>query len=276
LMKLFFDLPGFIFVVGLDESVIDGAIATKLTATVTSRGVTAAADATVAEPVLNRQLGREYTKKIFQVPYTLPIMLPKELNQLLKSMYSEAEIADDQLSDLDTTVRPYLEFIAVQRRVNPREVKRFINSYTLQTLIRPRLKPRAVLALQTIAFRPDWQPWYEALLARPNEFRTAIEKYREDAEKMYNFKGALPGIEIQLLPGIKEIDRERAEDYFRSMTRANLQFTDDLRIFLSSPLMATLLEQSDLDPYVSSLRSTAELPRILKIRSDQPVQGKVE
>jgi hypothetical protein len=43
------------------------------------------------------------------------------------------------------------DVIAIQRRVNPREVKRFINSYTLQTLIRPDLKPEAVLALQTLA-----------------------------------------------------------------------------------------------------------------------------
>ena len=91
------------------------------------------------------------------------------------SMYTEAGITGDQRTDLDTSVRPYLEVIAFQRRVNPREVKRFINSYTLQTLIRPRLKAMAVLALQTIAFRPDWQPWYEAVSARPNDFQTAIK-----------------------------------------------------------------------------------------------------
>ena len=276
-MKLFFDLPGFIFVVGLDESVIDGAIATKFTATVASPPATAAADATVAEFVLNRQLGREYDKKIFQVPYTLPVMLPKQLKNLLESMYTEAEITDDQRADLDTHVRPYLEVIAVQGRVNPREVKRFINSYTLQTLIRPDLKPKAVLALQTIAFRPDWQPWYEAISARPNEFKTAIKKYGEDAEKLYDFTGAN---EIRLRPGKKEIERERAEDDFRNMSHTNLQFTDDLRIFLSSPLMATLLEQPDLDPYVSSLQSARtpdiERLRLIKPSRPQPVQGDSE
>ena len=238
---------------------------------------TAAADATVAEFVLNRQLGREYDKKIFQVPYTLPVMLPKQLKNLLESMYTEAEITDDQRADLDTHVRPYLEVIAVQGRVNPREVKRFINSYTLQTLIRPDLKPKAVLALQTIAFRPDWQPWYEAISARPNEFKTAIKKYGEDAEKLYDFTGAN---EIRLRPGKKEIERERAEDDFRNMSHTNLQFTDDLRIFLSSPLMATLLEQPDLDPYVSSLQSARtpdiERLRLIKPSRPQPVQGDSE
>jgi KAP family P-loop domain len=275
-MKLFFDLPGFIFVVGLDENVIDGAIAAKLTATVASPRATAADNATAAEVVLNRQLGREYAKKIFQVPYTLPVMLPDELDSLLMSMYTEAGITGDQRTDLDTSVRPYLEVIAFQRRVNPREVKRFINSYTLQTLIRPRLKAKAVLALQTIAFRPDWQPWYEAVSARPNDFQAAIKKYREEAGQLYNFTHAHYGKELQLLSGKKESDRDRAEDYFRSIFHTHLQFSDDLRIFLSSDLMATLLEQSNLDPYVSSLQSAAERPLRLKITRPVRAEGEGE
>ncbi len=263
-MKLFFDLPGFIFVVGLDENVIDGAIATKLTATVASPRAT---EASATEVVLNKQLGREYAKKIFQVPYTLPVMLPDQLDSLLNSMYTEADITDDQRTDLDTLARPYLEVIAVQRRVNPREVKRFINSFTLQSLIRPKLKANAVLALQTIAFRPDWQPWYEAVGARPNDFRVAINKYREDAVELYDFTHARYGEELQLLSGKKEVDRNRVEDYFRSISHTHLQFSDDLRIFLSSDLMATLLEQSNLNPYVSSLQSIAERPPLrLKIK----------
>lgn len=248
----------------MDESVLDSAIETKLIATGASRRVPAAYDATIAEVVLNRQLGREYAKKIFQVPYALPVMLPMQLDDLLKSMYTEAGIAPGQLSDLDTRVRPYLEVIAVQRRVNPREVKRFINSYTLQTLIRPGLKPEAVLALQTIAFRPDWQPWYEAISARPNEFKTAIKKYRDDAEEFYDFTDAHYGKEVQLLSGKKEIDCIGAEDDFRSISHADLKFTNDIRIFLSSDLMTTLLKQPDLDPYVSSLQSAAERPLRLK------------
>jgi hypothetical protein len=277
-MKLFFDLPGFIFVVGLDESVIDSAIATKLTATVASPRVTAADNETVAELVLGRQLGREYAKKIFQVPYTLPVMRPVQLDALLKSMYTNTGITDDELAELGKLVLPYLRVIALQRRVNPREVKRFLNSFTLQTLIHPddELKPKAILALQTIAFRPDWQPWDDAVNARPNEFRTAIEKYREHAEQLYDFSAILPENELQLRPGKREIDRARAEDDVRDILRADLQFSDELRIFLSSHLIASLIKQPDLDPYVSSLQSArtpvvAEEPIRLRIRRPEPV-----
>ena len=123
-IKLFFDLPGFVFVVGLDESAVDRALATKLTAAVVSPPAAIDDVTTAAVAAPRGQLGREYAKKIFQVPYTLPVMLPVQLDDLLKSMYDEGGIEGDQLADLSTRVRRYLDVIAVQRRVNPREVKR--------------------------------------------------------------------------------------------------------------------------------------------------------
>ena len=84
-MKLFFDLPGLVFVVGMDETVIDRAIRAKL-------GTSAA--------LPNGRPGREYAKKIFQIPYTLPVMLPRQLDDLLLSMYAEAEIDPEQLARL--------------------------------------------------------------------------------------------------------------------------------------------------------------------------------
>lgn len=281
-MKLFFDLPGFIFVVGLDEAVIDSAIATKLTAAMASPRATAADTATVAELVVGGQLGREYAKKIFQVPYTLPVIRPMQLGNLLESMYTDVGITDDELAELSKLVVPYLEVISLQRRVNPREVKRFLNSFTLQALIHPddELKPKAILALQTIAFRPDWQPWYEAVNARPNEFRAAIEEYRKRAEQLYDLRDAPAGSELQLLPGKRQIDRDRAEDDVRNILYADLQFSDELRRFLSSPLMTTLIEQPDLEPYVSSVQSVrtpevTERPvKLLRMaQSDQMTQS---
>lgn len=237
-MKLFFDILGFIFVVGLDESVIDRAIATKL---ITS-GVRSVDVVSITAPALNGQLGREYAKKIFQVPYTLPVMLPVQLKDLLESMYAEAGITGDQLDDLRTRVLPYLGVIAVQRRVNPREVKRFINSYTLQTLIRPDLAPNAILALQTLAFRSDWESWYETVSARPNEFLGAMKEYRFRHLADTGESRALTELEV--------------ENLFKSKFQDDLTFSDDLKAFLASDLILPLVEQHNLDPYLSSLQST--------------------
>jgi KAP family P-loop domain len=231
-IKLFFDFPGFIFVVGMDDTAIDRAIEAKL----------AASPAPTDSAHYVGRLGREYAKKIFQIPYSLPVMLPEQLDNLLPAMYSEAGIDGEQLADLHRRVRPYLDVIAIERRVNPREVKRFINSYTLQTLIRPDLKPEAVLALQTMAFRLDWYQIYNALITHPNRFRDALRNHRNGGA----FKELFPDL---------------------------MEFPEELNSFLLSDLIKPLADEPDFDTYTSSL-DAAEVPRTL--RAPEPQQPNAE
>lgn len=225
-MKLFFDLTGFVFVVGLDEDVIDRAVQAKFpTETNSSRPEGERASATITP--LTEQLGREYAKKIFQVPYSLPVMLPRQLSSLLESMYKEAGVEGEQLADLHERVRPYVNLIAVQRRVNPREVKRFINSYTLQTLITPGLDPNVILALQVLAFRRDWEDAYDAIISDSELFIGALRSYRTGYTAA--FEDTLPGLR---------------------------SFPPDLNTYLASSLAEPLVAHPSLDAYLSSLRST--------------------
>ena len=169
-MKLFFDLPGFVFVVGLDENVVKRAVDAKFAAT-------GFAERT-PETVVDGPSPEEYIKKIFQLPFALPPMTTQQLDELLTSIESEAGVEGDQLADLKGRVRNYLRFVAVDGRVNPREVKRYINAYTLQVLIRPSLDRDTMLALQSLAFRGDWQDAYELVLAYPEVFVDALRRYR--------------------------------------------------------------------------------------------------
>ena len=65
--------------------------------------------------------------------------------------------------------------------MNPREVKRLVNAYTMQMkMLERKLKdqPRAasapaVLALQVMSFRADWQTTYQALSNNPSDFMDA-------------------------------------------------------------------------------------------------------
>jgi KAP family P-loop domain len=225
-MKLFFDLTGFVFVVGLDEDVIDRAVLAKF-ATETSSYPAEDEQASATMTSLTERLGREYAKKIFQVPYSLPTMLPRQLTELLSSMYEEAGIEGEQLADLRGRVRPYVNLIAVERRVNPREVKRFINSYTLQTLIRPELDPDVILALQALAFRRDWEDAYDAINADSELFIGALRSYRTGYGAA--FEDTLPELR---------------------------RFPPDLNTFLRSSLAKPLVARPSLDAYLSSLRST--------------------
>jgi hypothetical protein len=225
-MKLFFDLPGFIFVVGLDEQVIHQAVRAKFAA---SDARQAGIDGQLASPdaAMTEELGQDYAKKIFQVPYALPVTLPQQLNELLNAMYKQAKLEKEQQDDIHCNVRPYLRRVAVNERINPREVKRFINAYTLQTLVRLNLDPPVVLALQTIAFRFDWQDAYDAINADPDQFRSDLRAYLHEGDKNA-FIGSLPGLE---------------------------HMPAELRDYLASELAAPLTKADSLVPYLSSLQS---------------------
>jgi hypothetical protein len=226
-IKLFFDMPGFIFVVGLDEHIVERAIRAKF-AVQDEQRTTIESDHSEFSITLSQRLSREYIKKIFQISYSLPQMLPQQLEELLHSMYSEAALSPTQLDDLQRRVRPYLNYIAVGRRVNPREVKRFINSYTLQVLVRPSLDPETVLALQTLAFRDEWELLYDALLADPDLFVDILRRYRSDEDE---------------------------DDAFRDLSPRLLLLPPSLIAYLRSSLATPLVNHASLDPYISILQS---------------------
>lgn len=114
-MKLFFDLPGFVFVVGMDKRVVERAVRVKFR----EQTVTAAATDTEVE-----ELEGEYMKKIVQVPYAVPAMSPAHLVELLGWIEEHGGLGDAQRLDLRHRVRRFLRYVAVEGRINPREVKR--------------------------------------------------------------------------------------------------------------------------------------------------------
>jgi hypothetical protein len=163
-MKLFFDLEGFVFVVGLDREVVQRAVELKY------RPLEAAAGA-VDSPVR----GSEYIKKIFQVPFSLPQISVRQVDEFLDSL-AGADLPAEQWEDLLDRVRPHLDHVITEAGVNPREIKRYLNSYTLQRKINPALQPDVVLGLQTLAFREDWRQAYEVLLAEREMFTAAVRR----------------------------------------------------------------------------------------------------
>lgn len=141
-MKLFFDQAGVVFVVGLDQRVVEAAIDWQY------RRSDAAAESGVGAPIS----GTEYLKKLFQVPFALPEVSPGQLDGFLTALSDSSEH-----KKLMKIVRPHLDFIASDSRINPREIKRYINSFILQKLIDKDLDDDVTLVLLTISFRPDWQ-----------------------------------------------------------------------------------------------------------------------
>jgi hypothetical protein len=170
-MKLFFDLSGFVFVVGLDHAVIRRAIESRYG----ERG-----DVEQQAQPGRTVLGAEYIKKIFQVPFTLPPVSILQLDEFIAT-FSGTALSDDQADDLAKNVRPHLGHLVGDSGVNPREVKRFINAYTLQMKTRPKLEPDVVLTMQTLSFRADWTEAYQAFLAEPGAFTSALRNQGQEA-----------------------------------------------------------------------------------------------
>ena len=252
-MKLFFDLRGFIFVVGLDEDIVDRAIRAKFASENDPTTAQATGPKPADAPQLPERIGREYVKKIFQIPYSIPPMLPRQLDDLLASMYREASLEQAQLDDLTKRVRPYLDYVAVGGRVNPREVKRFINAYTLQTLIRPDLDRDTVLALQTLAFRHDWAEFYEAVLADSALFVDALRRYRRGQGSDH-----LPFEDIA--PGLSDLPPSLAS-YLRSERAEALTRHPALDMYLTSLQSYHSVNQWELDAFrqLGSLRREIRL-----------------
>jgi KAP family P-loop domain len=192
-MKLFFDLEGFVFVVGLDQSVIERSIEVKYrqpSAVVEAasgngdNGNQAQPDASsAAEPIS----GADYVKKIFQVPFGLPRISRDDLRPFFLSLVEGSDLPAAQRADLHRTVWRHLEHSSAGGSVNPREVKRLINAYTLQMkLLSAKLArtegpdANVVLALQTMAFRSDWRRLYELLTADPELFVDALRPLSAD------------------------------------------------------------------------------------------------
>lgn len=219
-MKLFFDVEGFVFVVGLDQAIAERAVALKY------------GDTPQVTAAQNAISGTDYVKKIFQVPFALPRISTDQLQAYLSTIAGNAALEDVQLEDFNDNVRRHLQFLPGQDSVNPREVKRLINTYTLQLkMLSPRLganlDPNIVLALQCMSFRPDWRELYDLLAADPQLFqRTLRDAFSQG---------------------------EQPDTVWLAGSRATLPppFVQYLRTFA-----APLLEAPDLASYVSAAEST--------------------
>jgi hypothetical protein len=162
-IKLFFDLEGFVFVVGVDAVVVERFIETQYMVTV--QGVQA--------PLLR---GADYLKKIFQVPFSLPPVSITQLDDFIEALCIDAASALPltQQNDLRAQVRAHLAFVTTGSTVNARQVKRYINAYSLQMLVDSSLDKDAVLSVLSMHFREDWNDVLVALQTYGSEFLVAL------------------------------------------------------------------------------------------------------
>lgn len=196
-MKLFFDLDGFVFVVGLDRQVIEAAIDSKYGHS--------GPQGDGGKPAYQIR-GAEYIKKIFQVPFSLYPISVTELNEFLSSIHRTANLPPDQWDEIRSTVLPHLRFIVGESGVNPREVKRYINAYVMVRKLKPNLDANVCLALQTIDFRPDWSTLRDNLYAYRNIFiNTLNETVTVDPGRLANLDPRLRALPVDFVNYVRPL-----------------------------------------------------------------------
>jgi len=160
-MKLLFGVQGCVFVMALDNEIVEKAVAVKYGA---------AAEIS----------GAEYVKKIFQVPFILPLAGIGQLPGYLDGIAAAAGFGEAQLADFQNHVLPHFRYLADEGAINPREIKLLINTYVLQLkVLWPRLgdslDPDVVLGLLCMHFRLDWRSFHDQLIADPQIIQPLLQ-----------------------------------------------------------------------------------------------------
>ena len=240
-MKLFFDMEGFVFIAGLDRAVVERAVTLKY------RLAGDGESSTIT--------GANYLKKIFQIPFALPRVSTSQLDEYLEGIATRAALVPAQQEDFDTNVRKHLEFLSGEEPVNPREVKRLINGYTMQLKMLSarfgKIDPNVVLALCCMSFRPDWQDLYESLVADPMFFQSQVREARngdtkENAVWVAGRKVMLPSAFTRYIDGLAR----------------PLLTTPDLELYISAVESGRTTDPSLLDAYRILARLRREVEQL--------------
>ena len=207
-IKIFLGIRGFIYVLGLSPAVINNCINKKYV----NLGIQ----------------GSDYIKKIIQIPFRIPEWREDELIEYAKKVTELLEDPYKKLfSDLEELVIKGLE-------KNPREVKRFINSYiaTQEIFKKEKLNEKNLLLLQIFQFR--WPIFYDKIFdfrdeQHLKEFTEDVIKYIEDE----NFESPLHKEFIDSHIKSKEIQKflksKKAQNLFSMLAEMKPEELDKYR-----------------------------------------------
>lgn len=190
-IKIFLGISGFIYVLGLSQNVIETCINNKYK----DLGIK----------------GEDYVKKIIQIPFRIPEWREDELKDYVNAITGNLETPyKDLFSEFNEVVINGLEN-------NPREVKRFINSYiaTQEVFKKDELNKEILLLLQIFQFR--WPAFYNILFdfydgagSNFNEFCKHIIKSSKDQD----FESPYKDYFDQYVETKEFLKSEKAKDIF--------------------------------------------------------------
>lgn len=173
-IKLFLDVPGTVFVLGMDRRVIERGIEARYGAHFRGQGAPSGAEFPIS--------GGEYLQKIVQIPFFLPPLDVADMQGYIEAL--EGELSPrNQLTEMTRRV------LAVGLPPNPRQAKRVINVFRLLKGIaqarvdRKALDPGDVawpLLAKTVLIQAQYPELYQEWRVRPTLLRTLEEAYERN------------------------------------------------------------------------------------------------
>ncbi len=171
-IKLFLEVPGTVFVLGMDRRVIERGIEARYGALFHRDGETR-----TEFPIG----GGEYLQKIVQIPFFLPPLDVADMEEFMQSL-DDGLAAADQLSPMTKQV------FAHGLLPNPRQAKRVINVFRLLKGIAQARMDRGALDLadvawpllaKTVLIQAQYPELYQEWRVRPTLVRTLEEEYQK-------------------------------------------------------------------------------------------------
>jgi uncharacterized protein YjbI with pentapeptide repeats len=144
-IKTFFDIKGIIYVIGMDPQTIDPIIKTKYE----------------KNPKID---GMRYLQKIVQLPFQIPVWNSDNLDGVIESLLNKAGLSDYYEKIRTETNK---ELIIKATQLNPRDIKRFVNSIVMaKEFFGQNIKNiDQILAIQAFYFHGyEWIDFLERLM----------------------------------------------------------------------------------------------------------------
>ncbi len=145
-VKVFFDISGIVFVFGLSQLIIESAINYKY------------------DHLKSNFNGKDYLKKIIQVPFPLPQWSESDIEKFIIGLIEKNE--NPQYADF---IRENKSLIAQGVKNNPREVKRLLNNFILSTHIQKEhadIDLKKFLMVLILSLR--WRSFYDLISEYPH------------------------------------------------------------------------------------------------------------
>jgi uncharacterized protein YjbI with pentapeptide repeats len=253
-IKTFFDIEGIIYVIGMDPKSIDSIISTKY-------GRESKVD------------GLEYLQKIVQLPFSIPVWSRTDLNRTIKEMIGNiglSEFMKEQLLDEST-----IGLIIHLAKLNPRNIKRFINSIVLSLFIHGgSLFIDSLISIQAFYFRGiKWVHFLELLIPYNNRIQFLQDFIIRTAFPLDSVDFPLSSMDrIDYVPQIR--DREALYNFVKELSRGDSKLNknivqiyqkiidindDDFFIFLRAAAMS-LLKIERIENYLRAVDTNFDTP----------------